>query len=81
MAYVQEEIEKIRMVLEIKPVESGANVTILKPYDEGVFYGTNEIDGSKVVSPIQVYLDLRSLRGRGEEAAAALLERVIKKIW
>lgn len=81
MAYVQGEIEKISKAMEIKPVESGANVTILKPYDEGVFYGTNEIDGSKVVSPIQVYLDLRSLRGRGEEAAAALLERVIKKIW
>jgi len=81
MAYVQEGIDKLTTALEIKNVDSGANVTILKPYDEGVFYGTNEIDGLMVVSPIQVYLDLRSYRGRGEEAAEVLLDRVIKKIW
>jgi hypothetical protein len=81
MAYIQDEIDKLAELLDIKLVDSGANVMILKPYDEGVFYATNEIDGSMVVSPIQVYLDLKSSRGRGEEAAEVLLDRVIKKIW
>lgn len=81
MAYIQGDIDALAASLEIKPVESGFNVTLLEPYDEGVFYGSQEIEGSQVVSPIQTFLDLKSLRGRGEEAAEVLFERVIRKIW
>ncbi len=81
MAYVQDDIDKWFELLEIKLVESGANVMLLEPYDEGVFYGKQVRDGLTVVSPIQNYLDLVSLRGRGEEAAQALFDGVIKKIW
>jgi hypothetical protein len=81
MAYVQGDIDKWFELLEIKLVDSGANVMLLKPYDEGVFYGKQDRDGLMVVSPIQNYLDLVSLRGRGEEAAQALFDGVIKKIW
>jgi hypothetical protein len=81
MAYVQGDINALAESLGIKPVESGFNVTLLDPYDEGVLFGLDDIENSQVVSPIQVFLDLKSLRGRGEEAADILLEKVIQKIW
>jgi hypothetical protein len=67
--------------LGLKPVSSGANVTLVEPYDEGVFYGTKQVEGAPVVSPVQLYLDLTQTKGRGEEAASAILEEVIKPTW
>lgn len=81
MAYVADGIEKLAMKLNLKAVNSGANVSLLQPYDEGVFYQAQDIDGTQVVSPIQLYLDLFLFRGRGEEAAQALLEQVIMPQW
>ena len=81
MAFVDGEIEALSADLDLKPVDSGANVLILSPYDAGVLYGAAEVDGSQVVSPIQVYLDLVNYRGRGEEAAAAVYEQVLRKRW
>jgi hypothetical protein len=80
-AYVTGDEEAVARDLGLKKVESGANVTLLIPADEGVFYGVSEIEGVPVVSPIQAYLDLASFRGRGEEAAQFLLDRVIKPKW
>ncbi len=81
MAYVEKIPEKLTLPLGLKEVTSGANVTLLQPYDAGVFYGSKEIDGIIVASPVQVYLDLRGMRGRGEEAAAKLLDEVIRPQW
>jgi hypothetical protein len=67
--------------VRLKPVSSGANVTLIEPYDEGVFYGAREFEGAPVVSPVQLYLDLTQAKGRGEEAASAILEEVIKPVW
>ena len=67
--------------LPFKPVTSGANIRIISPYDEGVFYGTRNIRGQSVASPAQCYLDLKDEKARGEEAAEALLEQVIKPSW
>ena len=67
--------------LPFKPVTSGANVRILSPYDEGVYHGTRNIQGQAVASAIQCYLDLKNEKARGEEAAGALLEQVIKPSW
>lgn len=80
-AYIITDIEQLTDKVNLKPVTSGANVTILKPYDEGVFYNTQGVDGVPIVSAVQIYLDLMKIHGRGEEAAQAVLERVIKKIW
>lgn len=66
---------------KLKPVESGANLTILIPYDEGVFYGSKLRDGIPVVSAVQAYIDVAQQAARGEEAAAALLEEVIRNQW
>ena len=38
----------------------------------------NEI---QVASEIQLYLDLQGFRGRGEEAAEMLYERIVEKAW
>jgi len=80
-AYVEETEEDITSLLGVKKVTSGANVSLLVPYDEGVFYGIREIDESRIASPIQIFLDLRSFRGRGDEAASTLLKEVILTQW
>ena len=67
--------------LTFKPVTSGANIRIISPYDDGVYYGASNIRGQSVVSPVQCYLDLKDEKARGEEAAEALLEQVIKPTW
>ncbi|MBU1180840.1 MAG: hypothetical protein KKF00_01445 [Proteobacteria bacterium] len=81
MAYVDAEEDQLIKLFEFKEVSSGANVTLLMPYDDGVFYGATTKEGSRVVSPVQLYLDLIGFKGRGEEAAKALLEEVIKPLW
>jgi hypothetical protein len=81
MAYVDESDEDVTDFLNLNKVTSGANVTLLTPYDEGVYYGSFEFNGIQVVSPIQVYLDLAGDRGRGEDAAKELMEKVIRPSW
>ena len=51
-----------------KRVETGANVLLLKPYDEGICFGVVQRFGLRVVSPIQLYLDLHSMASRADEA-------------
>ena len=80
-AYVLGEVGSLAARLGLKPVSTGANVTLMEPYDEGVLYGTREIEGGPVVSPVQLYLDLARTKGRGEEAASAILEEIIKPTW
>lgn len=80
-AYVEGSLDDIALQLSLKEVTSGANVSLFTPYDEGVFYGTADFEGIQIASPPQVYLDLISFRGRGEEAANTLLEEVIKLQW
>lgn len=80
-AFVDARPDEIANSLEMKSVPSGANVVLLRPYDDGVFYGLQEFEGVQVVSDIQLYLDLKSYKGRGEEAADFLLERRIEPGW
>lgn len=80
-SYIDGNIEEIAKALQLKKVETGANVTLLQPYDEGVFSGLQDINGISVVSDIQLYLDLKNFKGRGEEAAQAIFEQRIKTKW
>lgn len=80
-AYVLGDLAALTDHLGLKPVSSGANVMLVEPYDEGVFYGIREVDGASIVSPVQLYLDLAQTKGRGEEAASVILEEVIKAKW
>jgi hypothetical protein len=80
-AYVKDDIYRLAKDLNLKEVTSGPNVSFLEPYDEGVFYGLQKIDGANIVSDIQLYLDLKNYKGRGEEAAEFLYEQRIQKLW
>jgi hypothetical protein len=62
-----------------KPVETGANLLLWRPYDRSVLLGSRR-ESSKdlpATSAIQTYLDLKRLGGRGEDAATAVYERLI----
>jgi hypothetical protein len=80
-AYLDGRVEEIAEAIGLKTVDSGANVSLLLPYDDGVFLGLREIGGTSVVSDVQLYLDLKSNKGRGEEAADFLYERRIQARW
>lgn len=80
-AYVLGGISALIERMGLKPVPSGGNVALIEPYDEGVFYGTRTVERAPVVSPVQLFLDLMQTKGRGEEAAQAILEEAIKPLW
>lgn len=81
MAYIGEFRADLFAAAGIKEVESGGNLLLMLPYDNGVFYGAGDRNGATAVGAVQVYLDLAGYRGRGAEAAAELLENVIKPSW
>lgn len=81
MIYLSDVNDFVIQQLNLKPVTSGANISLLKPYDDGVFWDLREVNGVLAVSPIQVFLDLKNYRGRGEEAADAIYKEVIQKQW
>ena len=94
MAYIQGDLGALTDALGWKPVPSGANISLLAPYDEGVFYlvgaalssskgaahGARDMDGVQIAAPVQVYLDLQSYRGRGQEAAEAVRKEMEKSL-
>lgn len=80
-AYAVCDAPKLARDLGWKPVPSGANFTILTPSDEGLLYGIRQVNGDAVVSDVQLYLDLASYKGRGEEAAAFVLEQRLRSRW
>ena len=63
--------------LNAKRVESGANVTLWPTSDSAVFFGTRTINHQRIVSPIELYLDLKGQPGRGQEAAQEVFEKEI----
>jgi hypothetical protein len=54
-------------------------VKLVTPYDDGVFYGSREIRQVKIVSSVQLYVDLFNYPGRGEEAAEKILDQLTKE--
>lgn len=79
--YCSEDTDKIAKELDFKEVTSGPNISILKPYDKGIYYGLQEINKLKLVSNIQLYLDLITYKERGEEAAKFLLDQKLRQQW
>jgi len=77
-AYVGGDVERLVEALDLRPVETGGNVHLLTPRDEGVFYGTRTIDRIPVVCNTQLYLDLVHYPARGREQATELRRRVLK---
>lgn len=75
----KETVEEISRDLDLRPTPGGGNVKLVLPYDEGVFYGSREVKGVKVVSNIQLYVDLYNYPARGEEAASKILDEVLEE--
>jgi len=81
----QPDLSRFEKLAEAKLVDSGENLLVLIPDDEGVFYLA---DGGKTgdhrlacTNAVQTYVDLWHCGGRGQEAAEALLEQRLKPEW
>lgn len=68
----RKKIEKLFKKENILPAEKGNVVCFLG--DESYFYNSQNIRGIKIISSPQLYVDLFSYGGRGEDAAENLLE-------
>lgn len=85
-AYLHCELPEVQELLalpplQLEPVETGANVVLLTPYDDGVLYDARQRQDVSLASPLQTYLDLQSSGGRGREAAGILLQKEIIPHW
>jgi hypothetical protein len=66
--------------LELKELVRGGNIHIVRPlYKKSVFYGARTIKGHKVVSDLQLFLDLYGYKPRGREHAEYLKKTLEKK--
>lgn len=77
--------ELLEKRIEAKMVDSGANIVVLIPRDEGVLAHP---DGGILLdhpiactSLVQTYVDLWHCGGRGQEAAEALFNQRLKPLW
>lgn len=81
----QRDISRFEELAEAKPVDSGENLVVLIPFDDGVFYpGEPVIAGEHRLHPtnlVQTYVDLYHCGERGEEAAEALLKQRLEPEW
>lgn len=71
--------KEIAGCFELNPTPRGGNVKFVLPYDEGVFYGVQRVKGVKVVSNVQLFVDLYNFPARGEEASSQILEVILKE--
>lgn len=81
MVYVGRDIDIVAENISLKSVDSGANIILIQPYDDGVYWNVKKINGMQIVNPVQAYLDVKKYPGRGEEAADFLLQEVINPGW
>jgi len=75
--YVKKDRDELINALNLKPVEFGGNVYLVKPTDEAVFSDIQIIDRLITVSNIQLYLDLYNYPMRGREQAEHVREQVL----
>lgn len=74
------DILELRQQLDLKELVRGGNVYIIRPYYKiSAFYGAQAIKGYKVVSNLQLYLDLYNFKPRGREHAQYLKEYLQEK--
>ena len=79
------ELDRFAEMVQAKPVDSGENVVVLAPSDDGVFFHADGGHGDehrlRCTNPVQTYVDLWHCGGRGREAAEAVLEQQLKPAW
>jgi len=77
-----EGIEFFKKELDLKDADQGSNLVLMHPYyRHSVFYDCREIDGLRIVSDIQLYLDLYEYPVRGREQAAYLYDKRLKSLF
>ena len=65
--------------LGLQPADDGANLVLVRPhYRRSALFGARKVDGCRVVSDVQLYLDLHRYPLRGEEQAAHILDKLIR---
>lgn len=76
-------LDDLEVMVNAKRVDSGANLVVLIPEDDGVFYENRFRQGRALgrTHPVQTWLDLKNAGGRGEEAAEAIIEHCLKPEW
>ena len=73
---------KSLVTLDLKEADQGANLVLMRPYyKHSVFYDSQEVEGLRVVSDIQLYLDLYGYPVRGREQAEHLYDKRLKKLF
>lgn len=81
-AYIEAEaLDELACRAGLRAVKTGPNVRLFDPYDAGVFLGARQIGGVQVAHPVQIYLDLKQVKDRGEEAATFIGCHVLKSAW
>ena len=71
-AYVKHLPVELMETSGVREQRAGANVWIVMPKDDGVFHGSNVVDGTRCVSTVQTFLDLTGHPERATEAAREL---------
>jgi hypothetical protein len=79
--YLEGPHEALVEKLNLQIANEGANVLIMQPKDEGVFYEIQDIGGYPIVSDVQLYLDLIHYPIQGKENAEKILIQRIKPKW
>jgi DNA-binding Lrp family transcriptional regulator len=75
-------IEFFKKELDLKDADQGANLVLMRPYyKHSVFYDSREVEGLRVVSDIQLYLDLYGYPVRGREQAEHLYDKRLERLF
>ena len=68
--------------VDAKIVDSGENLVVLIPDDPGVFYRMEVVKGRlAATNPVQTYVDLAHVGGRGLEAAESVHQQRLRSAW
>ena len=74
--------QRLVAALGAKPAEAEANLVFLEPfYKHSVLFEARDVKGVRVVSDLQLYLDLMCYPRRGKEQAEVVLERRLRPAW
>lgn len=80
--YLDADLSEVDLVslergIQAKVVDTGSNLAVVLISDPAVFFGARFIGSERVVSPLQLYLDLANDPRRGAEAAQAVYDKDI----
>lgn len=78
--YVEDMPENLGSALDLLPVERGESARLVRPPDEGVFQFCQKRDGTIVVNPAQLFVDLQNGGGRESDVAERLFETTLQRL-